>query len=73
MFLDPFRLAAAKTAFWYNLSGEGITGEIFEEGMLIRTLPTTLLQIFCKIILYFQVIVKSITEEDYRVTLAYMG
>ena len=37
---------------------------MFQEGMLIRTSPTTLLQIFCKIILNSQVIVKSIIDPD---------
>ena len=32
--------------------------------MLIRILSTTLLQIFCKIILEFKVIVKSIIDTD---------
>ena len=32
--------------------------------MLSRILPTTLPRIFCKIILYFQTIVKSITDPD---------
>ena len=32
--------------------------------MLVRTLGTTLHQIFCKMILYFQVIVKNIKEAD---------
>ena len=30
---------------WGNLSSESIVGKIFERGMLIRMLPTTLLQI----------------------------
>ena len=37
---------------------------MFQGGMLIRTLPTTLLQIFCKIILNSQVIIKSIIDPD---------
>ena len=32
--------------------------------MLLRTLSTTLLEIFCKIILNFQLIVKSITDPE---------
>ena len=32
--------------------------------MLIRTLSTTLLEIFCEIILTFQVIVKSIKDPE---------
>ena len=40
-------------------SGETSDGKIF-----IRTLTTTLLQIFCKIILNSEVIVKSILNPD---------
>ena len=36
--------------------------KIFEEEMLVSTLPTTLLQIFCKIALILQVIVKGIVD-----------
>ena len=36
---------------WWNLSRQSINGKIFEGEMFIRTLPTILLQIFCKIIL----------------------
>ena len=36
----------------------------FEGEMLTKTLPTTLLQIFCKIIPKSKVIVKSITDPD---------
>ena len=38
--------------------------KIFIGEMLIRTLPTSLLQIFCKIILNSKVIVKSIIDPD---------
>ena len=41
--------------FWGNLSRESIAWKIFEGEMLIRTLPTTLLQIFCKVILISKV------------------
>ena len=46
-------------------------GKIFEGEMLDRTLPTNYLQTFCKTILNFQVIIKSIKDpdEDFRVTL----
>ena len=37
-------------------------GKLFECEILLRTLPTTLIQIFCKIILNFQDIVKSILD-----------
>ena len=36
----------------------------FEGEMFIRILPTTLLQIFCKNLLYFQVIYKSMKIAD---------
>ena len=39
-------------------------GKIFEGKMLIRTLPTTFLQIFCEENLDFQVIVKSNMDPD---------
>ena len=39
-------------------------GEIFEEETLVRTLPTTLFQIFCVPILNSLVIVKSIIDPD---------
>ena len=39
-------------------------GKIFEGEMLIRTLPTTLLQIYCKIIPNSDVIVKSVIAPD---------
>ena len=39
-------------------------GKIFEGEMLIRTLPTTFLQIFSKIILNSKVSVKSILDPD---------
>ena len=38
--------------------------KIFEGEMLIRILPTTLLQIFCKNLLYFQVIFRSMKIAD---------
>ena len=45
--------------------------EIFGGEMLIRTLITTLPQMFCKIILIFKVIFKSTIgpEDNFRVTL----
>ena len=48
-----------------NPSSESIVGKIFEGEMFIRTLPITLLQIFCKIIFNSKVIVKSIIDPDY--------
>ena len=41
-----------------------MVGKLFEREMLIRILPTTPLQIFCEIILNFQVIVKSVIVPD---------
>ena len=38
--------------------------KIFDEEISIRTLPTTLFQIFLKTILNFKVIVKSIIDPD---------
>ena len=43
---------------------ESVIWKIFEGEMLIKTLPTTFLQLFLKIILYFKVIVKSIIDPD---------
>ena len=43
---------------------ERIIGKIYEGEMLFQTSPATLLQIFCKIILNFQVIVRSIGGPD---------
>ena len=48
--------------FWRDLSPLSIIRKIFEGAMLIRTLPTSLLQIFCEAILNFQVIVKSVKD-----------
>ena len=64
--LNPLMLAAAKTAwqFWWNLSSKSVFGKIFEGEMLIRTLPTTLLQIFCKISFNPKVIVRSTIDPD---------
>ena len=45
--LNPFVLRVC----WWSISGKKHFWEIFEEKMLIRTLPTTLFQIFCVIIL----------------------
>ena len=50
--------------FWCNLLNASIVEKIFEGEMLIRTLPTTLLQIFCNISCNSKVIVKSIIDPD---------
>ena len=47
-----------------NLAGKSHAGKIFEGGLLFRIMPTTLLQIFCKIILNSKVIIKSIIDPD---------
>ena len=62
MSINPLMLTTAKTVrqCWWNLARKNINWKTFEGEMLIRTLPTTLLQIFCKIILNFKVIVKII-------------
>ena len=63
---NPLMLTAAKTSLTILMKSSGFStiGKIFEGEMLIRTLPTTLLQIFCKIILNSKVIVKSIIDPD---------
>ena len=43
----------AALQFWLNLSGGSLVDKLFEEGMVIRKLPTPLLQIVCKIILNY--------------------
>ena len=56
-----FLICFQKHDLWPNLHSV----EIQSDGeMLIRTLRTILLQIFCKIISYFKVIVKSILDPD---------
>ena len=59
-------LTAAKMAwqFWWNIAGKSKVGKVFDGEMLIRTLPITLLQIFCQIILNFKVIALSIIDPD---------
>ena len=76
--INPLMLKAAKTTwqFLWNLSNESIVEKIFEGELLIRTLPTTLLQIFCKISCNSKVIVKSIIDPDdnfQRMSKALMG
>ena len=57
------RLKAAGQFGWYQV-GKSKMEKIFEGEMLDRTLPTTLFRIFCKIMLNFQVIIKSIEDPD---------
>ena len=47
-----------------NLYGESEVVKIFEGGMMIRTLPTYLLQIFCERFCNSQVIVKNMINPD---------
>ena len=48
------------------LPGKGIVRKIFDGEMLVRTYPTTLPQMFCKIIFNFKVMVKSsLGPDDY--------
>ena len=57
--------------FWWHFVGKYKVRKIVEGEMLKLTLQTTLLQTFCKIMLHFQVIIKSIKgpDEVERVTL----
>ena len=50
---------------------EGRAWKIFDAEMIIRTLPTTFPQIFCKIILISKVIIKSIIYADYNIFTQY--
>ena len=49
---------------WQKLTGEGVFGKMFEGETLIRTIPTTPIQVDCKIIPYFKVTVKSTIDPD---------
>ena len=61
---NPSMLTAAKSSptvlmkYFRQMKSE------LNEGMLIRTLPSVLLQIFCKIILNFKVIIKCIKDPE---------
>ena len=59
----PLNIAAAWQC-WSSNSSERIVWKLFGKGMRIRTLPTILLQIFWKIFLNVQVIVKSSIDPD---------
>ena len=54
----------AAVQLWRIISGASKVVIRFEGEMSIRTLSTTLLQMFCKIILHSQVIVKGVIESD---------
>ena len=67
LWINPLALRAAKTGLTILLifsSQKRFYQKIFEEEMFIRILPTTLLQIFCENLLYFQVILKSMKIAD---------
>ena len=74
--LNPLMLTAAKTSLTILMMSFRLKHKIFQGEMLFRTLPTTLLQIFCKIILNSKVIVKRIFDPDdtfWRNSLVLMG
>ena len=64
--LNPFMPVATETAwrFWWNLSSKSIVWKIVEGKMLMRTLQSTFLQIFCNIILNSKSIAKSSINPD---------
>ena len=57
---------AAKTAwqFWWYLSNNSNVWKIFEGELFIQTPFTSLLQIFCKFMLYSEVIFQNVTGPD---------
>ena len=57
--------SAWQTILW-NLSSKNIAGKIFEGEVLIRTLPPTLLKLFCKIIFNSKVIVNGLKDTDHN-------
>ena len=66
-YFNPLALRAAKTGLailFIFSSQKRFYQKIFEGEMFIRILPTTLLQIFCENLLYFQVIFKSMKIAD---------
>ena len=57
---NPLRVTSGN-----NISqAESIIKKIFDREMLIKTLPTTLLQILLQVVLYYKVIVKSTIVPD---------
>ena len=64
--VNPSISVAPKTTrlFWWYLSNKGIMRKIFEGEMFIRTLSTTLLQIFCELKLYSKIIFKNMISPD---------
>ena len=65
-YFNPFIPVAAKTArqFWRYLTNKSNIQKIFEEELFIATLSTTLLQIFCKVMLHSKIIFKSMSGPD---------
>ena len=73
--LESVLLQSARQ-FWWNCSCEVMIWKCFEGKMLIRTPPTTPLQIFCKTVLNSFISAKSIIYTDvnfWRNSLAWMG
>ena len=60
--INPLMLTAAKNSL--TILAKANLGKIFEGEMLFKGLQTTLLQIFCKIILNFKVVIESIIGPD---------
>ena len=63
---EPLMLLVAKSSLMIlkNLAGKNINGRTFDGEMSIRTLPSNLHQIFCKIILDSIINVKMIMDPD---------
>ena len=57
-------LACIASLFWSCILKKSILSKVFDEDMLIRSKQTTPLQIFCKFMLYFGVIFKSMKVAD---------
>ena len=67
---NPFIQVVPKTTLllWWYLSNKSIYQKIFQEEMLVRTHTTSLLQIFSKVLLYFNVITEILIEADDKST-----
>ena len=64
--VDPFKPVAAKTPwlfFQYSFD-QSFIQKIFQEEMLIKTQPTTPLEIFCEFMLHSCVILECIIDPD---------
>ena len=64
--INPLTLTAAKSSLTIAMKfcRKSKFKKIFDGEISMRRLPTTLLQIFCKTILNFKVIVKNIIDPD---------